>query len=454
MRAQPGFDLLVFGDGPAGLACGLAGLAAGLSVALAGRSGPRERLPVGEHIASRARASLERLGGTLPAGTVIDCPLIEAHWGSDQPNVTDYLFSPFGSGMNVLRPAFDLTLLRSFADRGGRLLGAVRPLCIRRRRGRFEVEIEDGSRLATSWLIDATGRACALARRLGAKLIAYDRLIGLVADVHAEAPRSAGLVVEANESGWCYAVGLAGGGTRVVALTDSDLARRAGDVDDLWCHLVSSGPALRHFGRAVPRRIEMVPARTQRLERAGGEGWLAVGDAAMAFDPLASDGIAKALEDGLDAAAAIVEGPDGLHRRKARIEASFREYCQEHRACYGLERRWPDRAFWRRRHAGPLGTQPIVLDPKIRLQRAAADGCDDGRQPFDCRIWFPLVDPEPVLRIATRPQPAHALVRAVGALPALRGLTDRELIGLMQTLISVGALRIIEPDGSVRFAAI
>jgi hypothetical protein len=36
-------------------------------------------------------------------------------------------------------------------------------------------------------------------------------------------------------------------------------------------------------------------ARTQRLDQPTGEGWLAVGDAAMSFDPLSSEGISKGL---------------------------------------------------------------------------------------------------------------------------------------------------------------
>jgi flavin-dependent dehydrogenase len=446
MRPQPALDVLIFGDGPAGLACGLAGLAAGLKVALLSPASPRPCLPVGEHLPPKARTSLHRLGVTLPANSLRACASIAAWWGSDQARFTDYLFSPFGSGLNVLRPAFECALQRTFADRGGHLPGPARPAAIRRQGGRFAVEFEGAPDLEARWLIDATGRASALARRLGAKPIAYDRLIGLVADLRAPAGAPAGLVVEANAQGWCYAVTLGGGGTRVVALTDADLMPRAGRRADLWRHLVGAGSVLRHLADAAPPRVEVVSARTQRLGRAGGEGWLAVGDAAMAFDPLASDGIAKALDDGIEAVAALAGGPDALRRREARLAERFDRYCQEHGVCYGLERRWPDRAFWRRRHAGAVASQPIVLDPEILLQRATTRGGDDACRPLETEICFPLTDPEPVLRIATRPLPAHVLVRHTRPIAALGALTDRDRIRLVQTLLSIGALRIVQQD--------
>jgi hypothetical protein len=231
-----------------------------------------------------------------------------------------------------------------------------------------------------------------------------------------------------------------------VALTDADLMPRAGRRADLWRHLVGAGSVLRHLADAAPPRVEVVSARTQRLGRAGGEGWLAVGDAAMAFDPLASDGIAKALDDGIEAVAALAGGPDALRRREARLAERFDRYCQEHGVCYGLERRWPDRAFWRRRHAGAVASQPIVLDPEILLQRATTRGGDDACRPLETEICFPLTDPEPVLRIATRPLPAHVLVRHTRPIAALGALTDRDRIRLVQTLLSIGALRIVQQD--------
>jgi flavin-dependent dehydrogenase len=57
------------------------------------------------------------------------------------------------------------------------------------------------------------------------------------------------------------------------------------------------------YGRSADPLVRC--ARSQRLDRFVGIGWIAVGDAAMAFDPLSSRGIGKAVEQGHLAADAI-----------------------------------------------------------------------------------------------------------------------------------------------------
>src|SRR5439155_12417064 len=80
----------------------------------------------------------------------------------------------------------------------------------------------------------------------------------------------------------------------------------------------------RHLGAALDGatldagRVHVRSAPSALLEPCAADGWAAVGDAASTFDPLASQGIVKALADGLHAAAAIADWlqgrPDGLRR--------------------------------------------------------------------------------------------------------------------------------------------
>jgi flavin-dependent dehydrogenase len=84
-----------------------------------------------------------------------------------------------------------------------------------------------------------------------------------------------------------------------------------------------------------------------------GPGWVAVGDAAIVFDPLSSHGIAKGIDHGIRAAGAVLlylDGDDGaLERLTARFAAEFADYEQTRLGYYSTEPRWPDMAFWRRR---------------------------------------------------------------------------------------------------------
>ena len=86
-----------------------------------------------------------------------------------------------------------------------------------------------------------------------------------------------------------------------------------------------------------------------------GEKWIAVGDAASAFDPIASQGIYKALSDGLEAARAIAAylrgSRDALDAYRAMVTERFEAYLENRNYFYRLENRWPASAFWSRRRA-------------------------------------------------------------------------------------------------------
>jgi flavin-dependent dehydrogenase len=80
---------------------------------------------------------------------------------------------------------------------------------------------------------------------------------------------------------------------------------------------------------------------------------LAVGDAAIAFDPLSGQGVYGALESGMLGAKAIQDHVNGINGAfeeygQAR-KKSLAEYLRLRRAFYAEEQRWPHAAFWQRR---------------------------------------------------------------------------------------------------------
>ena len=86
-----------------------------------------------------------------------------------------------------------------------------------------------------------------------------------------------------------------------------------------------------------------------RSEPVAGESWLTVGDAAAAHDPIAGQGILWALESGIAGAEAILTSTAGAYATA--IGERFERYLATRAAYYGLEDRWPDAPFWRRRRA-------------------------------------------------------------------------------------------------------
>jgi flavin-dependent dehydrogenase len=156
----------------------------------------------------------------------------------------------------------------------------------------------------------------------------------------------------------------------VTLMTDFDLARRAGlkspdafrAVLDRTRHIKAR---LLHAGAIPAKTVKPWIACSQRLDRIFGSRWLAVGDAACAFDPLSAQGILKALNSGLFASYAIADFFRGVQRGLERygtlVEQDFDEYLEARAAFFAKERRWPASNFWKRRQ------QAISLGPEALL---------------------------------------------------------------------------------------
>jgi flavin-dependent dehydrogenase len=215
--------------------------------------------------------------------------------------------------------------------------------------------------LDAHFLVDATGWQARVALRLGASRRSHDRLT-FVAGFFAPgafAGAPALTMLEAVPYGWWYAARLPDGRLVAAVGSDADRIRHAAlhRPDRFRTHLVET----RHIGRLFRGAscpdgpLVVYSAPSSRLDRVAGPGWLAVGDAASAFDPISSQGITKALSDGLGAGAAISGWLAGdaaaLETYSASVAARFEEYLQTRAYLYAIEQRWADAPFWRRRRA-------------------------------------------------------------------------------------------------------
>jgi len=190
---------------------------------------------------------------------------------------------------------------------------------------------------------------------------ATDRLTAVVAVVRedcASAPAPA-IVVEAVADGWWYTAPIPGARRVVVRFGDTDLGvRGARDA----ARFVDALGRTRHVGPLVDGDAWSIPptlhaAGSTRLTTPAGPGWLAVGDAAAAFDPLSAQGILTALLMGREAGrtvAAIIGGarePEALASYVATYGEVVAQYRHELAAAYTAETRWADQPFWARRRA-------------------------------------------------------------------------------------------------------
>jgi len=358
-----GNPVLVLGGGPAGLATAIALARQSIAAWVVERSA-YDDIRVGEHLHPSAALQLGAIASTLnlPLDAHLASAGVEAYWGSETPNHMDYFFHPGQQGLNLSRPRFDADLARACELSGATVLRRACLSRVLKRSTDWEIDIAvDGKsrKCAASLIVDATGRAATFARSQGAKIRAHDRQIAAVAfENGSNNDNNARSLVETAEIGWWYRAPI--GPTRSVCMliTDDDLLPR-GAHSDLYAwwldHLSRTNQLAHRFRNTGPsQRLVVRSARSQRVDLMCGIGWLAVGDAAMALDPLASQGIAKALDHGKRAASAIAAylGGDAssLQRLTLILEREYAAYRATRADYYRIEKRWPRSVYWKRQH--------------------------------------------------------------------------------------------------------
>lgn len=359
-------DVAIAGGGPAGAAAGLALARAGLRVRLCEHDATRP-FRVGEGLPPSARSLLRDLGvlDHMAADGHRPSPGTLAFWGRDTAHAEDTLFGVHGHGWQLDRVRFDARLREAAAAAGAELRTATlrldvagdaqAPHCFVARDAHGIEET-----FTARWLIDASGRAATFARALGAERIAHDRLFAVHQCLHGGdgEDRDGRTWVESVADGWWYSV-LLPSGERLIAFlcdADADERRRLLDGDGLWRHLAGA-PQLHALCTSHDRtphgRAHGAEASSVELDRAAGERWLAVGDAALAFDPLSSKGISSALYTGLRAAQALLACERGdaaaLDGYAQHLRDIHRVYRGQLRAFHAMETRWPTSPFWQRR---------------------------------------------------------------------------------------------------------
>lgn len=361
-------DVLVLGGGPAGSAAARTLACLGKSVVVVERSTYHDWRP-GESLPPQARTTLAELGVVerlleLEPATSFG---IRACWGQSDPYAIDFIFDASGTGCQVDRPRFDAMLASAAADAGATLVTGARLLALELERCCWQACVETAGQrrvFRARALVDATGRSALVARRLGVPRRAFDRLIGLVGlvDLPESAAVESNLLLEAVEDGWWYSAPLPRSRMTVAFMTDADLIGSRACASAFTARLRQAPYTTERVQGLRLRDLRVRSAATARLDEPSGAGWLAVGDAAEAHDPLAGIGLTNAIDSGRRGALALAAALDGDTQAKARYAAdtaaSFWRYLRQRAEQYARERRWESSLFWRRRRTDDASSSP------------------------------------------------------------------------------------------------
>ena len=361
-------DIAVVGGGIAATAAILRLIRTGYSplwIAPAQKAGD---LP-GEHLSPAARPMLEEIGaaGLLRAACHRPEHSVFSAWGSDQLAERSGIVHLEGPGTVLERAAFEREL-RALAVASGAAPVEARLIGLERNGDGWVLEVEDGDRLGrcgARCMLDGAGRAAVVAGIHApdhAARFRADQLVALCAFLSQE--ENAGVeptratLLETVPEGWWYATLLADDRLVLNFYTDPDLlprdVTREADVFRAMLERTTYvGRWLRDAGFSLNAPPDLVSAGTTWLAPAAGEGWVAIGDAAAAFDPLSSHGMTTALWTGIrgaDAAVARLGGnAEPLAAYAEKVGRGVQEFLQSRSTIYAEERRFDASPFWERR---------------------------------------------------------------------------------------------------------
>ncbi len=371
-----GYDIVIAGAGPAGCAAAIRLRQARLRVAILDEVNDTA-LKVGESIPGAADRLLHVLGipglsNLLMPAEYMTCTANASAWGTDHWTYRDAIQNPEGGGWHVLRHRFDAALRRVAQARGVDFISA--------KLGKIESSNLEGYRyqigfkkqrpnlpsaLQCNWLIDASGRANVIGKLFGKARISYDDQLAIAAWLHPPTKDQDQCTrIKSVADGWWYSARLPGD-LRVLAFHSQPehIARSIKTPQQL----ITAVNAI----DLLPYSISMDDFQQKPIARRAGiaqassvaeDGWLAVGDAALSFDPLSSQGIFFALYSGLKGAEATLAALPStnaepfLQKYRQQVDAVFQANQRARAYHYTGELRYIDQPYW----ASRLRTTALV----------------------------------------------------------------------------------------------
>ena len=343
-RSDHSFDAIVVGGGVAAFSAAIRLAAGGARVVVATKGGG-DQMRI-ETLSPQAVRWLERHGVEV-GGVALE--QVVAWWGGPVAHQMRV------AGARVIeRCRLSASLEARAAELGvvtARSIGVPIPT---RAGDVWRLELAHGTATA-QFAVDATGRRALLGRQMGSRRMSSHELFCVYWNVVTAG--AVGTWTETTPVGWWNLTSLGTqGGLGFFSSGHTVRAQRGAGPG-----LLSEAPNLGPMVCQVVGQPKTWACGSSLLRPAAGDGWIALGDAALTVQPLASAGVLRAFMDADELSAELMNPGAAVDRR----EKEYASYGGALTDQYALETRWQDAAFWRERSASIVMPMNGVRHPAV-----------------------------------------------------------------------------------------
>lgn len=326
----------VIGAGPAGAVAATILARKGLNVALID-PGPRRGPVIGETLPATAAQILAKHQLPGPPDDPRHMPIGGTLSAWDGPAIGESAMNrPGGSDWRLDRSAFD-SALKQAAGAAGADLVAERVKSVHRSGAMWDL-ILDGDKMTADTLIDASGRRRVVSRAMRTPSQQQQRQIAVWANGSSSSPpRTSWTLIQAQRTGWWYGAFLPSGRPIAAYHCTVDEALSCRRNPGLWQAKLQKVDVLSNRmnpAAFADTSLNFTDASGSVTAQPAGPGWAACGDAAIAFDPIAAQGLLNAIRTGIAAALSITGGQAARDTYCAEIRKVWSYYQARRKVLY------------------------------------------------------------------------------------------------------------------------
>lgn len=358
--AQSTYQVIIGGAGPAGLAASLTLSTHGISHCII--DAHKTAFPkLGDALPPNVNPLMKKIGimALMKSPRHIAYYGNKSSWGSQEIHEEEFIAGKHGHGYLLDRQHFEYQLRQLVHHNGTPFFSGHQIKKVRNTGDSIEAIIhkdETKQILQANYIIDATGRKASIARHLGAVKKEMDTqfAISFSHRLNHKIPRQ--IWIEAAENGWWYLSPTATNEVNCLFFTLKTLIPKTCEIPSFLKEELQKTNHIKEVINPMEQELnenKCMPTGTSRLLKPCGENWLAIGDAAFAYDPISSYGITSALATGYYGAYAIAsklaQEPDALLTYNYILENSASSYLQKLQHQYQTEKRWTNSIYWKNR---------------------------------------------------------------------------------------------------------